>query len=214
MRYEYVLFDLDGTLMDTSEGILKAIDYTVEKCGYPVLSEEKKKTFIGPPIYNSLKLEYSLTDEEAHKAMDIFRDIYKDEYLCDAIIYEEIEELLLSLQNNNIKIGVATYKREDYAIKLIEAFDLMKYFDIVVGADADNILTKADIIQICIDKMGCVDLSKAVMVGDTLSDMDSAKSVRIDSIAVTYGFGLDKNNIKDYNFKQVADSVKGILECL
>ena len=211
MKYKLVIFDLDGTLFDSSLGAIKSIDYTIEKLNLTPLSDDVKKTFIGPPIYNSLKNTYNLSDEEAKKATEIFRDVYKNKFLFEAEVYEGIVELLKQLKEK-YKLAVASYKRDDYCKMLLEHFDLAKYFDYIMGADADNKLKKSDIVQCCMDNLGVTNPSEAVLIGDTEHDALGAEALNMDFIGVTYGFGF-KNKDDDKKYKSIAfvDNTKDIL---
>ncbi|MDE7169114.1 MAG: HAD hydrolase-like protein, partial [Mucispirillum sp.] len=166
MRYTLIIFDLDGTLLDTSAGALKSIDFTIDILGLAPLSDEVKKSFIGPPIYDSLKNTYGMDDILAAKATAIFRDVYKNNFLYEAEIYKDMESVLSSLKNRGYKLAVATYKREDYAAMLIERFNLSRYFDFIKGADNEGILKKQDIAEMCIAYCGA-EKERSVLIGDT-----------------------------------------------
>lgn len=195
--YKYIIFDLDGTLLDTSEGIIKSINYTLDKMGYHQISEEEKYSFIGPPIKTSLKNKFNLNDEEADFATNIFRDRYKDYDLYNAKLYGGIMELLELLEFNNINMAVATYKREDYASSLLKYFDLKKYFSIVRGADYFNKMTKIDIISACLIYKN-ISKNETLMIGDSESDYMSSRNLSINFLGVTYGFGFKKDDINSY----------------
>ena len=140
-----VLFDLDGTLLDTSRGILESVAHTIHKLGLPMLPQEIMLNFVGPPIQNSLMKYCGLNVADAQMAANLFRDYYKESALFEAKPYDGIFELLNALQERQIKIGVATYKREDYAIQLLSHFGIASYCQVMHGADNNNILSKADI---------------------------------------------------------------------
>lgn len=189
MRWKCVLFDLDGTLADTSEGVKHSIEYTIKKCGFNELSDEKMQSFIGPPIFDSLKKEYKLSDDEARNATEVFRSAYKDKYLFEARVYEGIIPLLSMLKSNSIKIAVATNKRIDYTEKLLIHLNLTQYFDCIQGSDFENKMRKPEIIRACINQLS-IDESDTVLVGDTIHDYLGAKQCLIDFIGVDYGFGF------------------------
>lgn len=196
-KYKYIIFDLDGTLFDTSEGIIKSINYTLDKMGYPQISEEEKYSFIGPPIKTSIQNKFNLSDEDADFATNIFRDRYKNYDLYNAKLYDGIKELLELLKFNNINMAVATYKREDLALSLVEHFELKKYFDIIKGADSSNKMTKTDVIASCLIYEN-IKRNQILMIGDSESDYISSQNLSINFLGVTYGFGFKKNNIDDY----------------
>ena len=187
-KWRCILFDLDGTLMDTAEGILASIRYTTETMGYKPLSEDIMRTFIGPPVRSSLKQTYRLNDEEADKANEIFRNRYKDHDLLLAAPYEGIMDLLKQLKAAGYLVGVATLKREDYAIRLLEHYHISDYCDIICGGDFACKFKKADVLKLCLSRLG-VKLEEAVLIGDTASDGNGALETGMDFIAVTFGFG-------------------------
>lgn len=202
MKYKLIIFDLDGTLFDSSLGAMKSVDYTVEKLNLAPLSDDIKRTFIGPPIYNSLQKTYNLTDIEAQNATEIFRDVYKNKFLFEAEIYDGIEELLTYLLQKQYKLSVASYKRDDYCKMLLDHFELSKYFHFIMGADNDNKLKKSDIVQCCMDNFNITNPKEAVLIGDTEHDAIGAYELGMDFIGVTYGFGFknkaDVNKYKMY----------------
>lgn len=198
MKYKYdaVIFDLDGTLLDTSEGIIKAVEYTVEKYNLNKLSNTQLLSFIGPPIQESFMKSYNFDEQKCQELGETFRERYKTIDLLKAKPYDGIYELLNYLLENNIKIAVSTYKREDYAKTLLNAFEFNKYFKIINGADNYNKLKKKDIIKLSIDDCDVNDFSKVVYIGDTQSDLNASKELNIDFIGVNYGFGF--KNINGY----------------
>lgn len=188
--WRVILFDLDGTLMDTSEGVLSSIRYTIKTLGFPPLSEEKMRTFIGPPVRNSLQQTYHLTEQEADHANEIFRNRYKDQDLLLAHAYEGIPALLSHLKQNGCQLGVATLKREDYARQLLEHYQLAEYFDVIRGGDFEGKFLKADVLRLCLEDLQATPV-ETVLIGDTASDGNGARIAGIHFIAVTFGFGPD-----------------------
>jgi len=187
----FVVFDLDGTLLDTSEGIISAAIYTIKKYKKPVPDRSLLLNMIGPPIQESFKNIFNLSSDEAMKMSDSFREIYKtDEYLLKAVPYEGIFSLWESLIKAGKKIGVATYKREDYAKRILIEKGFGVYTDYLYGSDLEGKLKKKDIIKRCLSEMKCIDCSEAVYVGDGKSDGIGANPAGIPFLAVTYGFGF------------------------
>lgn len=214
-KYRLVIFDLDGTLMDTSEGILASVKYTIEKTGTPNLSQEQMKTFIGPPIQKSFARVYGIDELQANQMAAVFRERYSTVDLLLASPYDGIYELLEGLSKRQIQSAVATYKREDYALRLLTEYHFGDYMGIMHGSDMEGRLSKSDIIRKCILEAN-VELGEVVMVGDTESDEKGAHDIGIDFIGVTYGFGYKtKEDIKscDRNIACV-DSPIQILEII
>lgn len=194
-KFECVLFDLDGTLMDTSSGILHCVDYIVGKFYLPYLEDETKRSFIGPPIQKSFQAHYGLSEERAWELATAWREAYKDTFLLEAEPYEGIYELLHSLRQNGIMTGVATNKREDYTLKLLEHFGFLPLFDCVVGSDFEGKRSKADMIRIGMERLGVDAPGACLMVGDTEGDMAAARAAGVGFLGVTYGFGFKKSDI-------------------
>ncbi|TXJ43418.1 hypothetical protein EPJ65_04055 [Brachyspira aalborgi] len=214
MKYKYIIFDLDGTLLDTSEGLIKSINYTLDVMGYPKISDEEKYSFIGPPIKVSLKNKFNLSEEDADFSTNVFRDRYKNYDLYEAKLYDGIIELLELLKFNNIKMSVATYKREDYAISLLEYFKLKKYFEIIRGSDYLSKMTKTDIMDACLIYKNNISKNQILMIGDSESDYISSKKLFIDFLGVTYGFGFKRENINKYKDIILVNSVYEIKKFL
>lgn len=214
-KYDAVIFDVDGTLLDTSEGLVSAVNYTIDTCGLSPLSDQELRTFIGPPIQNSLARYYDFDSEKIQQLAEIFRDAYKENYLLQAVPYNGICEVLEELVKNHIKIGVATYKREDYALKILRHFHFDQYATVMHGADNFNKLKKKDIIQLCVKEMGLTDPERIVMVGDSDNDAIGAADAGMKFIGVTYGFGFEsEKDVSCFENIGVAENTLEILDIL
>lgn len=190
-QYQAVIFDVDGTLLDTTEGVTAAVRYTIEQHHLHELAWEELTTFIGPPIQDSFAKHFGISDSETLQELaTTFRSRYKNYELFKAKPYEGIYELCDQLQRQGIVIAIATYKREDYAVEIIKHFGFDRYSHIYYGADHENRLKKADIIKKCLADIEIDGQSAAVMVGDTDNDALGAEEAGIDFIGVTYGFGF------------------------
>lgn len=189
-QFKAVAFDLDGTLLDTSAGILASVKYTIQKFGLKPLEEDCLRNFIGPPIQRSFAKYYGLEGEALKEAAAVFRDRYKGEDLLRAVPYEGIYDVLEALCLNGIKPVIATYKRQDYASVLLRHFEFHKYTDIMCGSDFEGNLQKKDILENALRSAGISDYGEAVMVGDTDNDAVGADNIGAAFIGVTYGFGF------------------------
>ena len=196
-RYRLAVYDLDGTLLDTAEGVLAAAKYTIKQFGFRELDDRQMRSFIGPPIQESFAKAYHVEGDILQDIATVFRDRYKNVDLLKAVPYDGIYDSLLDLRNNGIKLAVATYKREDYALRILEHFGFNKYFDVMHGADHNNVLRKSDIVEQCIIETGMTEKGTVVLVGDTISDEAGAKKVGIDFIGVTYGFGYQDDKARE-----------------
>jgi phosphoglycolate phosphatase len=193
-NYKLVIFDLDGTILDTSEGILASVEYTIKQLGLPTLSSQELLTFIGPPVQDSFSRYYGLSGDSLQKATDTFKNNYSNCNLFLAKPYDGIYDVFDFLYENDIRSAIATYKREDYAIKLLKHFHFDKYTDIMFGADNENKLKKNDIISKCLEKSNARNYQEVIIIGDTFHDATGAADLNLDFIAVTYGFGFRKED--------------------
>lgn len=215
MKYGAVLFDLDGTLLDSSEGVLASVLYTIEQLKYPPLEHEQLLSFIGPPVRKRIKEVYNLTEDQAVVAMNVFRENYGGDNLLKATVYDGLPDLLTHLRELGVKIGVATYKREDMAKRVLEHCNIAQYFDAICGSDAEAKLTKADVVQNCLDALGHTQSSSAIMIGDSDNDAIGAASIGLSFIGVSYGFGFkDKSDIASYDHIGAADTVDELHQIL
>lgn len=209
---EAILFDLDGTLLDTSEGICHSVRYTLDQLQLPQPSEESLREFVGPPIQESLMRYGELSMEEAQRGANIFRNFYKSQALFEASLYDGIIPMLEQSREQGLKIGVATYKREDYAIDILKHFEIAKYCDVMHGADNDNKLTKADIIELCCEEL-CVLKQNIILVGDTEHDAKGASQAGIKFCAVTWGFGYVSGKVfSEYPYHYICNKPQDIVE--
>lgn len=198
--YDFIIWDLDGTLLDTSEGVLSASQYAIDYFNFSRPSTEIMKTFIGPPIQCSFAKTFNLTEETAQEMAAVFRKQYKEKELFKAEPYPGIRELIQCLHRRGIKQAVATYKREDYTETIIDYFGFSPWLDVICGSDFAGKLTKTDIIVNAIKKISDqYSLDRGVMVGDTENDIIGAENIGIDFIAVSYGFGFKCHEELKYN---------------
>lgn len=198
-KYEAVLFDLDGTLLDTSEGIVKSVNETIEHYDLVRPPEEDLLKFIGPPIEWSFEGRCGCKGDFLTEVTAYFRDRYSNHNLLLAAPYEGIYDLLGYLNDKGIPVGIATYKKQDYAEKLLTAKGFDNYTDHINGSDYGGKLLKKDIIKLCIDSLGVTDVSKVLMVGDSCHDAGGAKLVGAPFAGVSYGFGFGAFGGEDIN---------------
>lgn len=207
----FILFDLDGTITDSGEGIKNAIRYSIRKLRLKDQSDEVLNTFIGPPLSDSYKRVFSLNDEEAKEAVDTYRVYYSDKGKFENRLYDGIEDVFKKLKKDNNHLLVATSKPEVFAIEILKHFDVFKYFDHVTGATLDGKIShKTDVIRHCLDSYDC-DISKTYMVGDRNYDINGGKFWGLKTIGVSYGFG-DRKELEEAHADYVVDSPIEILD--
>lgn len=206
MKYRLIVFDLDGTLLDTTDGILRSVEYTIRYFDLPPLPIQNLLSFIGPPIQESFAKFYGLSGPILQDIAGVFRDNYSTNNLLFATPYEGIYQLMNQLSAIGVQTAVATYKREDYALTLLKHFGFGAYTNIMYGGDHENILKKKDIILKCIDSAKISDSDSVLMVGDTEHDAVGASELGLDFLAVTYGFGFKPQKNYDIDCIGYADT--------
>ncbi|SEQ07698.1 phosphoglycolate phosphatase [Lachnospiraceae bacterium NE2001] len=207
-----IIFDLDGTLLDTSVGVLSSVQKMIEHFGLHNLDDDDMRSFIGPPINKNLERLYGMAPDKAMEAMSYFREEYPKGDIFRAEHYEGMDELLYSLKDLGFKVGVSTYKREDMAKTLLEEKGLAKYFDVIHGSNAASDMTKADIVNLTIRDLG-YEPDETVMVGDSDNDAIGAEEAGALFIGVTYGFGFNTpEEIEQYDPFGIAESPLDILD--
>lgn len=189
-KYELYIFDMDGTLLDTSPGILRAVRHTIDSFHKEMPEDDVLKKFIGPPLRLSFAALPDVVMNEVDDMVVAFRKQYSEHELFNASLYDGIQQLCECLHNNSVKMAVATNKPETFAKRIVGHFKLDKYINVVCGADEQGILTKADLIYRAMEMTQTYDKRKAVMVGDTMGDAEAAYECGLDFIGVKYGFGL------------------------
>lgn len=189
-NFEYILFDLDGTITDSGEGITKSVQYALKSFGISVDNLEDLNKFIGPPLKDSFKKYYNFDDEKAELGLKKYREYYADKGIFENNLYDGIVELLDTLVKNNKKIILATSKPEVYAKQILKYFKIDKYFNFVAGSDFEETrVKKGDVIKYALEGAKVSELSKVIMVGDREHDIIGAKENNIKSIGVLYGYG-------------------------
>ena len=188
--YQFLLFDLDGTLTDPGEGITNSVVYALEKFDIHVTDKTTLYPFIGPPLIESFMKFYGFSYENALLAVEYYREYFRDRGIFENVPYEGIAELLKTLKNAGKTLIVATSKPEPFARRITEHFDLDQYFDYVAGAGFDETRAeKWDVIEYALSTMNITDRSQAVMIGDRKHDIIGAKKTGLDSIGVLWGYG-------------------------
>ena len=187
MSKKAILFDLDGTLTDSGEGIINCVILALEHFGLPVPSREELGVFVGPPLDDSFK-KFGVPEEGVDEAIAVFRSRYLTKGKFENFPYPGIPELLGKLQAQGHDLYVATSKLEETALEIMDHFDLSKYFTRICGADAEKTRnSKSKVIAYLLETCGKVD--DIVMVGDTAFDVIGAKAHNIPTIGVSWGYG-------------------------
>ncbi len=188
--YQYILFDLDGTLIDSEQGITESAAYALGKFGITVRDHKELLPFIGPPLLQSFSIFYGFDAEKSVEAVAYYREYFGKVGVYQNRIYDGIESLLRKLKEEGKTLLLATSKYEYYAIQILEQLNLMQYFTFVAGSLKDGGRgTKAEVIAYVLEQQKIADFSEAIMIGDRKHDIEGAQTVGIHSIGVLYGFG-------------------------
>ncbi len=187
MKYKYLLFDLDGTLINTTEGVLKCAQYAMDLYGLHYELDELGP-FLGPPLMDSF-LKYGLNEEQAHEAILKYRERYEEKGAVESYVYPEIPSLLTELKNAGYKLGVATSKYEVHARKMLEHFGIDSMFEYITGANLDRSISKKhEVIEEALRRFNISDNRKiALMIGDMKYDDIGARIAEIDCYGVYTG---------------------------
>ena len=211
MIQKAILFDLDGTLTDSGEGIMNCATLALEHYGLPVPDRETMKEIVGPPLRDSF-IKYGIPAEEVENAIAIFRGRYTTIGKYENRPYKGIVEMLAALKAQGHKLYIATSKPEPQAKDILAHFDLIKFFDLVAGASADESrATKEEVIEYLKSMAG--EVAQPVMIGDTVYDVKGAAVHGIPAIGVSWGYG----NVADMvaaGAKAIADTPEQLMELI
>ena len=218
MNFQYILFDLDGTITESGPGIMNSVSYAVTKMGYEVKDPGVLRRFIGPPLLDSFQKYFGMTKEQAAEAICCYREYYTAKGMLENNVYEGFEESIKALKNSGKKLAIATSKPEEFAKQIAAHFGFDQYFDVISGASMDeSLVAKADIMRNALNILGITDAMKGevLMVGDREHDIIGAKKNQVASLGVLYGYG-DREELEtagaDYIVKHASDIAKFILE--
>ena len=210
-EYKLIIFDLDGTLADTSRGILDSHKHTLVAMGKEEPTDKELDGIIGGPLLKTYINRFGFNEEDANTAINIYRKFYATNGVLGVELYDNMAEVLKQLNAKGYKCAVATLKAENLAYVVLANLGIKDEFLIIHGVDSKDTLTKSDLINMCINESG-VSKSEAILVGDSYHDMNGAKEVGIDFLAVTYGFGLKKQEeISDPYIVNIVDKPNDLL---
>ncbi|HAL88718.1 MAG TPA: phosphoglycolate phosphatase [Clostridiales bacterium] len=182
-----VLFDLDGTLTDSGEGIINCATLALRHFGLPIPPYEDMRTFVGPPLHDSF-VRFGVPADQTDEAIRVYRSRYIPTGMFENTPYPGIRELLEKLQSEGYTLYVATSKPEEMSVTILNRFDLAKYFHRICGASIDSSRsTKDAVIAYLLESSGAK--ADMVMVGDTKYDILGAKAHDIPAIGVGWGYG-------------------------
>ena len=187
-NFDTLLFDLDGTLTDSTEGIVRCLEYALERMGFDI--PEDKNKFLGPPLYRSFAEFCGMNEEQVNEAVRIFRERYSTVGLFENRVYEGVPEMLKRLRDGGKRIMVATSKPEVYAVRIFDRFGLSQFFERVGGANINGTRNdKDEVIEYVLEKAGISDRSSVLMIGDRRQDVIGAHKTGLKCMGILWGFG-------------------------
>ena len=189
-EYEYYIFDFDGTLVDSSEGIYNSIIYALKEFGIEENDREKLRYFIGPPLFHSFKHIYGVNDEDSNWLVAKYRERYKVKGCAESLVYDDVPEMLKALKERGKKIAIASSKPKQFVDEISKHLGIFEYYDFVSAETFDKThSSKEDLINTVLEHFENPPKEKCLMIGDRFYDIDGAKATDLDSAGALYGLG-------------------------
>ena len=192
LPYSCVLFDLDGTIVDSAPGITATLAYTFEALGRPIPSPSQLLQYVGPPILESFEQLAGMTESEARHALDVYRERYLAHGVGNVSIYPGLADLLKAIHESPLALSLATSKPESLARIALTSLGVIQYLDVLTGASEDEVRSaKADVVEEALIRLRAIgaDVSRPVMIGDRFYDVEGAAVHGVPTIFVEWGYG-------------------------
>lgn len=233
-KYRFLLFDLDGTITDSGPGIMKAAQIGLLRYNIEESDEQRLRLFVGPPLDQSFMERYGFSKEQAWEAIAAFREYYNEKGVFENSVYPGMEDLLEDLKDDGYIIAIASSKPQVLIHKVLGHFNLVSYFDVIVGCELDGTRSeKAEVIQEVLTQLSdiavkrariCADAddtdslieeikSSCVMIGDRCYDVKGAHSFGLPCIGVLYGYGTE-DEMKEAGADYIAPTVEDLRNIL
>lgn len=211
--FEYILFDLDGTLTDPKEGITKSVQYALASVNIDEPDLDKLEPFIGPPLHESFMEFYGFDRENAMKLVEKYRERFNDIGIFENVIYPGIADMLKALKEAGCKISIASSKPTVLVERILDHFDIRKYFDAVVGSNLDGTrVKKEEVVEEALRQLGSVK-EKTAMVGDRKFDIYGAKEFDLTGVGVSFGYA-GENELQEAGADYIVDTVEELQNLL
>lgn len=218
--YNYILFDLDGTLTDPKLGITSSVQYALRALGIEEPSLDKLEPFIGPPLADSFREFYGLDDEQIATAIAKYRERFNDQGIYENEIYPGVAAMLAKLKESGKKLSIASSKPTQFVERILDYFDIRAYFDIIIGSNMDGTRSrKEEVVEEALRQMLPAGMTSAekkaavAMVGDRRFDIEGAKEHGITSVGVSFGYAPE-GELEQAGADVIVDTVDALLEVL
>ncbi|MDE7476642.1 MAG: HAD family hydrolase [Lachnospiraceae bacterium] len=218
--FKYILFDLDGTLTDPKLGITSSVQYALRALGIEEPSLDKLEPFIGPPLADSFREFYGLSEEQIKVAVAKYRERFNNQGIYENEIYPGIAAMLAELKAGGKKLSIASSKPTEFVERILDYFEIRVYFDHIVGSNMDGTRSKKEEVveealrQMIPSEMEPYEKKEAVaMVGDRRFDIEGAKEHGITSIGVSFGYAPE-GELEQVGADFIVDTVEELLEVL
>lgn len=209
-KYKLVIFDMDGTLADTSQGIVNSVRYVQRKMNLPEITLEQMYFHVGPPMEESYNRNFGLTGAALRQAVELHKEYAIENGYKELRWYDNIPELLNTLRANGVVTAIATLKAQKTIQKILDYYNMSDKFDIVIGTNSETPMDKHQLLDCCLEKAN-ITAELAVLVGDSIYDAVGAEKAGIDFIAVTYGFGFkQREDVGAHRCVAVCENIKDI----
>lgn len=209
--YKYVLFDFDGTVYDTVEGITKSVQYALAKHG--IASElNELRCFAGPPLVDKFMEVYSVSEDMAHQLVADYRERYRPIGLLECRLFDGMKELITKLRERGIKTAITTMKPQEMAEMLLEREGMIPLFDVIYGSSLSQNVSKQKLVEMAMDTLGA-DKEETILVGDTKYDVHGAHQAGIAAVGVRYGYAAE-NELEDAGADFIVDTIQELEDFL
>ena len=210
--YDYIFWDLDGTITKSAPGVISSVKHALDKLGITDYPAEILNRFIGPSLYDSFTTNFGMSDELAETAIEIYREKYETGELFNATVYDGIPEALTELKEAGLRLALVTSKPTPLAIRVADHFDISRYMDAIIAPTPDDHSSdKSVLIRRALEHYGNPDKQYAVMVGDKCYDIKGAKDAGVDGIGVLYGYG-SREELSEAGATAIVETPKQIAE--
>lgn len=211
--FDAVIFDFDGTVVDTGEGVRNAVRYALNQYDMPVI-EDRLNEFLGPPLYLTFEAQYGVTPEFASTLVDTYRVYYSEKGVYECELYPGMRDLLETLKQNGVKLAVASSKPQHYLDLAIPFLGLEEFFDAVIGPELKNHNSdKTRLVLSACEALGVEPDKRVAMIGDRFYDIEGAKKAGVTSVAFLAGYG-SREEFDEYDPDIVVEDAAALKKAL